>query len=97
MTRSEVTMNRVAILALACLLTGATHASAQDAANNPEAFALMPSAYAQFDFRAFPDWTVEPGEGRMARDTVAATIDPEYSAPVESRSGSTGTSSSVRR
>lgn len=68
---------RIAITgaAVACALFGATSALAQDAGTqeasaNARNFELAPTAYVQFDLRAFPDWDVEPGTGRMSRDTV---------------------------
>jgi hypothetical protein len=35
----------------------------------PSEFELTPTGYVQLDFRAFPDWSVSPGTGRLNRDT----------------------------
>lgn len=60
---------RIAIAALVCVIAG-TSAAAQQPAAEPDQFQLTPTGYVQFDLRAFPDWDVVPGTGRLNRSTV---------------------------
>ncbi|MEQ1575934.1 MAG: porin, partial [Vicinamibacterales bacterium] len=60
---------RTAITALLCALA-ATSAAAQQPTADDEKFRIAPTGYVQFDFRAFPDWNVVPGTGRLNRATA---------------------------
>ncbi len=57
------------LMAVACLPVAAF---AQDtpAAARDQDFALTPTGYVQFDMRAFPDWPISSGTGRLSHDTV---------------------------
>jgi len=57
------------VIGLLFLFTGLwpAAASAQQPAGD---FELTPTGYIQLDVRAFPDWPVSPGTGRLNRDTV---------------------------
>jgi phosphate-selective porin len=59
---------RIPVLAAACVALPAVAAAQQGAAQGE--FEITPTAYVQLDFRAFPDWPIEPGTARLKFDTV---------------------------
>ena len=64
------------ILILLALIITARRAEAQQQTpaeaptSSNQAFQITPRAYAQLDWRGFPDWTVTPGTGRLQPDTL---------------------------
>ena len=60
---------KTAVATLICACT-ATLVTAQEPRDREETFRITPTGYAQFDIRAFPDWDVTPGVGRLNRSTA---------------------------
>ena len=54
---------------LGLVLVGATSALAQPAAPADATFEIAPRGYVQFDWRAYPDWSIPTGTGRLNHDT----------------------------
>jgi hypothetical protein len=64
-------MNRGALILAAVCAFGPATGFAQDESKTPKkTFQVTPAGYIQLDFRAFPQWSVQPGTGSLNRDYV---------------------------
>ena len=63
-------MNRGALILAAVYALGPAAGFAQDESKTPKTFQVTPTGYIQLDFRAFPQWSVQPGTGSLNRDYV---------------------------
>lgn len=61
---------RVAATVCGAVLCGVSVSARQSGESS--SFSIAPTGYIQLDFRAFPQWNVAPGTGRLNRDAVEA-------------------------